>query len=50
MDYFNLFSHPQEPEFVSSGDTATSAVQQPAFSDGPKANDQGATTPSPYTA
>jgi hypothetical protein len=47
MDYFNLFSHPQEPEFVSSGDTATWAVEHPNFSDGPKTNAQGATTPSP---
>jgi hypothetical protein len=47
MDYFNLFSHPHEPEFVSSGDTATWAVEQPTFSDGPEANGHCATTPSP---
>ena len=47
MDYFNLFSHPQQPEFVSSGDTATSAVEQPTFSDAPEANPHRATTPSP---
>jgi hypothetical protein len=47
MDYFNLFSHPQEPEFVSSGDTATRAVEQPPFSDGPETNGHCATTPSP---
>jgi hypothetical protein len=47
MDYFNLFSHPQKPEFVSSGDNATRAVEQPTFSDGPEANANGATTPSP---
>ena len=47
MDYFNLFSHPQEPEFVSSGDTASWTVEQPTFSDGPEANGHGATTASP---
>jgi hypothetical protein len=47
MDYFNLFSHPPEPEFVSSGDTATRAPEQPTFSDEPETNGHCATTPSP---
>jgi len=45
MDYLNLFSHPEEPEFVSSRDT--SAVEHPTFSDRPGPNGHGATTASP---
>jgi hypothetical protein len=46
MDSLNLFSHPQEPEIVSSGDTSTEAVEHPTFSDRPEANARVGTTPS----
>jgi len=46
MDFLNLFSHPQEPEIVSSGDTSTLAVEHPTFSDLPEANAPVGTTPS----
>ena len=46
MDFFNLFSHPQQPELVSSGDTSA-AVEHPTFSDRPEANAPGATASSP---
>jgi hypothetical protein len=47
MDFSSLFSHPQEPEFISSGDTSTAAVEHPTFSDRPEANAPGATKSSP---
>ncbi len=43
MDFSNLFSHLQEPEFVSSGDTSKVAVEHPTFSDRPEVNAPGAT-------
>lgn len=46
MDFLNLFSHPQEPEFVSSGDTSTGAAGHPIFSDQPEGNAPIGTTPS----
>jgi len=48
MDFLNLFSHPEEPEIVSSGDTSTGAVavEYPTFSDRPEANAPVGTTPS----
>ena len=46
MDFLNLFSHPEEPEIVSSGDTSTAAVEHHIFSDLPEANAPVGTTPS----
>jgi hypothetical protein len=46
MDFSNLFSHPYEPEIVSSGDASTGAVEHPTFSDRPEANAPVGTTPS----
>jgi hypothetical protein len=46
MDFSNLFSHPYEPEIVSSGDASTGAVEHPTFSDRPEANPAVRTTPS----
>jgi hypothetical protein len=46
MDFLNLFSHPQEPEIVSSGDNSTGTVEHPTFSDRPEANARVGTTPS----
>jgi hypothetical protein len=46
MDFLNLFSHPQEPEFVRPGDTSTEAVEHPTFSDRPDAKAPAGTTPS----
>jgi hypothetical protein len=43
MDSSNLFSHPQEPEFVASDDASTRAVEHPTFSDRPAASAPGAT-------
>jgi hypothetical protein len=47
MNSPNLFSHPQEPELISSRDTSTEPVENPTFSDRPEANAPGTTTPSP---
>jgi hypothetical protein len=47
MDSSNLFSHPQEPEYVSPGDTSTGPVENPTFSDRPETSVPGTTSPSP---
>jgi hypothetical protein len=47
MDFSNLFSHPQKPELISSGDTSTGAVEIPTFSDRPEPNKPAATKPAP---
>jgi hypothetical protein len=47
MDYSNLFSHPREPELISSGDASPGPVENPTFSDRPDAKGSGATSPSP---
>jgi hypothetical protein len=36
MDPSELFSHPQQPEFVSSRDTSTGPAELPTFSDRPE--------------
>jgi hypothetical protein len=33
MDNSNLFSHPEAPEYVASGEACGKAVEYPAFSD-----------------
>lgn len=38
MDSSNLFSHPEAPEFVRSGEASTEPVEHPAFSDKPSRN------------
>lgn len=38
MEFSSLFSHPDPPEFVRSGDTSTEPVDYPIFSDRPKAD------------
>ncbi|ETB27154.1 hypothetical protein O971_17885 [Mycobacterium avium subsp. hominissuis 10-4249] len=35
MDQSNLFSHPEEPKYVASGETSTKPVEYPTFSDRP---------------
>ncbi|WP_165827611.1 hypothetical protein [Mycolicibacterium sp. GF69] len=45
MQSTDLFSHPQEPEFVSSEDDSVEAVTNPVFSDRPE-RDSSAATPS----
>lgn len=35
MDNSNLFSHPDAPEHVASGETSAKPVEYPKFSDGP---------------
>jgi hypothetical protein len=35
MDNVNLFSHPDAPEYVASGDAAEKPVEYPTFSDRP---------------
>ena len=42
MDLSNLFSHPEEPEFISSGDAALGPVEHPTFSDRSDAKAPGA--------
>ena len=44
MDSSDLFSHPQEPEIISSGDASLGPVEHPTFSDRPDANAPGATS------
>nr|WP_268778109.1 hypothetical protein [Mycolicibacterium malmesburyense]CRL67323.1 hypothetical protein CPGR_00377 [Mycolicibacterium malmesburyense] len=43
MQSNDLFSHPQQPEFVSNDDNSTEPVTNPVFSDRPE---RGASTPS----
>lgn len=43
MQSNDLFSHPQEPEFVSNLDRSTEPVTNPVFSDRP---DRGSSNPS----
>jgi hypothetical protein len=38
MEFSSLFSHPDAPEFVRSGDTSTEPVEHPVFSDRPQAD------------
>ncbi len=35
MDNSNLFSHPDAPEYVASGEASRKPVEYPTFSDGP---------------
>jgi hypothetical protein len=35
MDQSNLFSHPEVPRYVVSGETSAKPVEHPTFSDGP---------------
>ncbi|MEE2852965.1 MAG: hypothetical protein VX424_09980 [Actinomycetota bacterium] len=37
MDESNLFSHPEAPKYVASGETSAKPVEHPAFSDRPDA-------------
>jgi len=48
MDPSELFSHPEQPEFVSSHDT--SPAELPTFSDRPESKAAVAQTPSSWTA
>jgi len=41
MNSPNLFSHPQEREFISSRDTSSEPVENPTFSDRPGKNAPG---------
>jgi hypothetical protein len=38
MEFSNLFSHPDAPEFVRSFDASTEPVEHPVFSDRPQAH------------
>jgi hypothetical protein len=38
MDSSNLFSHPETPEYVRSGEASNEPVENPTFSDQPKRN------------
>jgi hypothetical protein len=38
MEFLSLFSHPDVPEFVRSGDASTEPVEHPVFSDRPRAD------------
>lgn len=38
MDNSNLFSHPDAPEYVGSGENAGKPVEHPTFSDAPDAD------------
>ncbi|HWT47536.1 MAG TPA: hypothetical protein VN255_02760 [Mycobacterium sp.] len=38
MDNSNLFSHPDAPEYVASGEASRKAVEYPTFSDRPDAD------------
>jgi hypothetical protein len=44
MDNSNLFSHPDAPEFVPSGETSGKPVEYPMFSDRPEADAAGSAT------
>ncbi|MCV7239912.1 hypothetical protein [Mycolicibacterium celeriflavum] len=44
MKSYDLFSHPQKPEFVSSEDDSDEPVTNPEFSDRPD-RDSSVTTP-----
>jgi hypothetical protein len=46
MTSSDLFSHPDEPQFVPNRERSDEPVQVPAFSDGPR-NDSTADTPPP---
>jgi hypothetical protein len=35
MDQTNLFSHPEAPKYVASGETSAKPVENPTFSDRP---------------
>lgn len=35
MDQSNLFSHPEAPKYVASGETSEKPVEHPTFSDRP---------------
>jgi hypothetical protein len=45
MKSSDLFSHPYEPEDVSSTDRDSEPVQSPAFSDGPKSESSATSRP-----
>jgi hypothetical protein len=47
MDPSELFSHPQQPEFVSSRDTSKEPAESPMFSDRPESEGAVAPTSSP---
>jgi hypothetical protein len=47
MDPSELFSHPQQPEFVSSRDTSTEPAELPTFSDRPESQAAVAPASSP---
>lgn len=38
MDQSNLFSHPEAPKHVASGETSATPVELPTFSDRPEAD------------
>jgi hypothetical protein len=47
MDPSELFSHPQQPEFVSSRDRSKEPAESPTFSDRPESEQTVAPTSSP---
>lgn len=47
MDNLNLFSHPDAPEHVASGEAAKKPVENPTFSDRPGAGGGASATQRP---
>lgn len=45
MDQSNLFSHPEAPKYVASGEASAKAVEYPTFSDRPDAEGAGSAEP-----
>lgn len=45
MQSYDLFSHPQKPEFVSSQDDSAEPVTNPEFSDRPDRDPSATTRP-----
>jgi hypothetical protein len=45
MDSSNLFSHPDAPEIVASGEASGKPVENPTFSDRPDAEAAASATP-----
>jgi hypothetical protein len=46
MTSSDLFSHPEEPEFIPNREHSTEPVQAPAFSDRPRKDSTADTPPS----